>query len=61
MVLITNGKHLNLALWNFLADQKIRHVTIIGGSKVVSADVEDQLKVTGIIVNRIIGATSDET
>ncbi len=60
-VLLTDGSYLTLDLRNYLKDHNITQVTIMGGTLVVSSEVEQQLKTAGITVKRIGGATRVET
>lgn len=60
-VLLTDGNYLSLANRDFLKANDIKQVTIMGGSLVVSAKVEQQLKEAGITVSRMGGATRVDT
>ncbi|WP_432488480.1 cell wall-binding repeat-containing protein [Kineococcus sp. SYSU DK018] len=60
-VLLTETGSLNPAAADFLADNGITNVTVLGGTAAVSEAVVDQLEAAGVTVQRIRGANRQAT
>ncbi|WP_432484955.1 cell wall-binding repeat-containing protein [Kineococcus esterisolvens] len=60
-VLLTETGSLNPAAADFLADNGITNVTVLGGTAAVSEAVVDQLEAAGVTVERIRGANRQAT
>ncbi len=60
-LVLTDGKAMTTENLNFLTDNGIKNVTIMGGEAIVSLAIENLLKNRGITVERIFGGTRADT
>ena len=60
-ILLTDKAKLSQAMIDYLKAKNIKQVTIVGGTVVISKDIETELKNLGIKVSRLGGATRVET
>lgn len=60
-VLLTPQAELHSGVADYLSEAGIRHVLLMGGTAAISAEVETDLKGSGIVVNRMAGASRFET
>ncbi|MFD3157824.1 cell wall-binding repeat-containing protein [Haloimpatiens sp. FM7330] len=60
-ILLTDSKSLKLETKNTLIDLGVKNVFIVGGTGVVSSNIENQLKSMGINVERLAGKNRYET